>query len=249
MTQQAKWFGVSLVMHLAVATVFIFMVSSNAERTPKAIMVVLDNLVLPELPQHKKAKTPPVVATRPVASAALKELESTKPVITKQVPQPLTPQFQPANPTTERRQARDLPTVSPENPVTAHRQQKSEVVDVAPATPVMRNVQLSSSAEMVRPAPEKAQQRYLKEHFTYIRDLITKRLIYPSMARRMHWSGKVVVAFVITEDGSVHNTRVVETSGFSILDNSALETVRNAAPFPKPPVRAEIVIPISFKMM
>jgi protein TonB len=99
------------------------------------------------------------------------------------------------------------------------------------------------------PTPEKAQQRYLKEHFAYIRDLITKQLVYPTMARKMSWSGKTVVAFVINEDGTVHNIRVVETSGYPILDKSATETVRNVAPFPKPPVRAEIVVPISFKMM
>jgi len=89
----------------------------------------------------------------------------------------------------------------------------------------------------------------LKEHFTYIRDFITKQLVYPPIARRMNWSGKVVVSFTIAEDGGVHAIRVVEKSGFPILDKCALETVRKAAPFPKPPVRAEIVVPINFTMM
>ena len=100
-----------------------------------------------------------------------------------------------------------------------------------------------------RPSPEKAQQRYLKEHFLYIRDMITQRLVYPPMARKMNWSGKVVVAFTVAEDGSVHGIRVAESSGFPILDRNAMETVRNTAPFPKPPVRAEIVVPINFRMM
>jgi protein TonB len=110
-------------------------------------------------------------------------------------------------------------------------------------------VQHAAPAAGAQQSPEKAHQRYLKEHFTYIRDLITNRLVYPPMARKMNWSGKVVVAFVITEEGAVHSIRVVEKSGFRALDKSAVETVRSVAPFPKPPQRAEIVVPINFRMM
>ena len=51
-----------------------------------------------------------------------------------------------------------------------------------------------------------------------------------------------VVGVTAAEDTVVpslrFHLRVVETSGFPILDKSAAETVRNVAPFPKPPVRA-----------
>ncbi|MFH1029103.1 MAG: energy transducer TonB, partial [Pseudomonadota bacterium] len=94
----------------------------------------------------------------------------------------------------------------------------------------------------------KAQQRYLNEHFTYIRDLIVKRLTYPRIARRMGWSGRVVLAFVVAEDGSVRSIQVRESSGYSVLDNSAMETVKRVAPFPRPPVAAEIVMPVQFQL-
>jgi protein TonB len=96
---------------------------------------------------------------------------------------------------------------------------------------------------------EKSKHRYLREHFAYIRDLITKRLVYPYQARKMGWGGKVTVSFVVNEDGSVHEIKVVESSGVPLLDKSAMETVRIVAPFPKPPLRAEIVIPVMFKLM
>lgn len=95
---------------------------------------------------------------------------------------------------------------------------------------------------------EKAQQRYLNEHFTYIRDLIIKRLSYPRTARRMGWSGRVVVAFVVAEDGSVRSLHIRESSGHPVLDNSAMGTVKSAAPFPRPPVAAEIVMPVQFQL-
>jgi protein TonB len=98
-------------------------------------------------------------------------------------------------------------------------------------------------------SPEIAKNRYLKEHFAYIRDLITKNLSYPPTARRMGCEGKVVVSFVVNEDGHVSDIKVIEGSGFGILDKNAVETIKKASPFPKPPVRAELVMPIVYKIM
>lgn len=95
---------------------------------------------------------------------------------------------------------------------------------------------------------EQVKKKYFKEHFNYIRDLIIKRLEYPPVARRMEWSGKVVLAFVVSEDGGVHSVRVKESSGYAVLDNSAMDTVKRVAPFPRPPVAAEIVMPVHFRL-
>jgi protein TonB len=96
---------------------------------------------------------------------------------------------------------------------------------------------------------EKAKNRYPREDFAYIRELIMKQLVYPGVARRMNWSGKVTLSFVIGEDGSVSGIRVVESSGYPLLDRSAMDAVKNVASFPKPLASAEIVMPIQFKLM
>ncbi|MFH0787641.1 MAG: energy transducer TonB [Pseudomonadota bacterium] len=93
-----------------------------------------------------------------------------------------------------------------------------------------------------------AKNKYLKEHFTYIRDKILGHISYPSLARRMGWQGKVLVSFIITADGSVREVRVIQSSGFAILDKNALEAVKETAPFPKPPVEAQLVIPILYRL-
>ena len=246
MFQEAKWLGLSLALHLAVAVSLFMTASRNVERTPKVITVVLDSLALPELPQHKSVRATETAAVRPPLPARLPE--PARPEMTRQATQPAVPQAQPAQPALDPSRPRELPKASPEVPAVSINRPR---VDAAPATAsayVKAPVQTPATAEE-RPAAEKIQQRYLKEHFAYIRDLITKHITYPPMARRMGWSGKVVVAFIIAEDGSVHNVRVVESSGFPILDKSASETVRSAAPYPKPPVRAEIVAPVNFRMM
>lgn len=95
---------------------------------------------------------------------------------------------------------------------------------------------------------ETLQAVYLKEHFLYIRERITKNIVYPPMARRMGWHGQVRIAFVVCEDGGVRDVRVVDSSGFGMLDRDAVDTVKNVAPFPRPPVKAEIRLAISYRL-
>ncbi|MFN3395380.1 MAG: energy transducer TonB [Thermodesulfovibrionales bacterium] len=95
---------------------------------------------------------------------------------------------------------------------------------------------------------ERARERYIKEHFAYIRDIITKNISYPFMARKMGWSGRVTISFIIIEDGSVKDIKIVESSGFDILDRNAAETVKKVSPFPRPPVRAEVIVPVVYRL-
>ena len=95
---------------------------------------------------------------------------------------------------------------------------------------------------------ETLRKRYLKEHFAYIRDLILKNLTYPPQARTMGWQGALTVSFVIKVTGHVERLRVLRSSGYEILDRNVLETVRMVQPFPKPPVKAEIIIPVLYSL-
>jgi protein TonB len=99
----------------------------------------------------------------------------------------------------------------------------------------------------MRPA-EAGKTAYLQEHFVYIREQILQHLAYPSLARRMGWKGQLTVSFVIGETGRVENLRIIKSSGFKVLDDNALKTIEQILPFPKPPVRAEIVIPIEYRL-
>lgn len=89
---------------------------------------------------------------------------------------------------------------------------------------------------------------YLRKNLAYIKDLVQKNASYPRMARKMGWQGKVVVAFTILSDGSAKELRVMEGCGIEMLNNSAMEAVKKASPFPKPPVEAQVVLPIVYKL-
>jgi periplasmic protein TonB len=257
MTPLTKWCGFSCALHLAFASVVVLMVSREAQRPHKVVMVTLDFVPALDSPLPLETRdrvkavvrtAPTVTPDRPVVDRAVAHkvpgpaANSPEPSLSEPVPLP-----PPPVPSAGAAATRPAGTDQAREP----REQKQPVMG-APVSAPSANAQpartVQRAAAEQRPAAEIVQQRYLKENFTYIRDLITKQLVYPPMARRMNWSGKAMVSFIIVEDGSVHSVRVIQSSGYPLLDKSALETVRQAAPFPKPPTRAEIVVPINFKM-
>jgi TonB family protein len=93
-----------------------------------------------------------------------------------------------------------------------------------------------------------AEDKYVKVNFAYIRDLIQKDTAYPHMAKKRGLEGKVVVSFTVCADGEAQDITITESSGFEILDRNAVEAVKKASPFPKPPVKATLIIPVVYKL-
>lgn len=91
-------------------------------------------------------------------------------------------------------------------------------------------------------------QGYVDENFYYIKDLITRNLTYPVLARRMKWQGTVVVSFVVSENGEAEHIRVVAGSGHSILDKNVIAAIEQVQPFPPPPAAAEFTMPIKYSL-
>ena len=64
--------------------------------------------------------------------------------------------------------------------------------------------------------------------------------------------GVVLISFIINLDGTISNLKVVKPSPFKSLNEAALRTVRESAPFPKPPPnvykdRVEIPLTLTFE--
>jgi periplasmic protein TonB len=95
---------------------------------------------------------------------------------------------------------------------------------------------------------EQLKMRYLSEHFAYIKEIIQQNITYPERARKMGWQGKVVASFVILENGQAAGIKIAQSSGFPVLDNNVVATIKEVAPFPKPPVQAELHVPIIYRL-
>jgi len=90
---------------------------------------------------------------------------------------------------------------------------------------------------------------YLQNQFFYIRKIIAANMIYPEPAREKELEGSLLLSFVIQENGSVTEVKVVKSSGHSILDEDAVATIYKSTPFPRPPFPAQLKIPITYKLL
>jgi len=234
-----KWLGFSLALHLVALGFLAF----YATLQPKNIRPVVIDLTLADFPaaaarQPVKRESPRVAARGAVPEVRRQVLKREPAAKVKQSAVPAAEPRLPLALPADQKNVQDTDKTS--GVVTGGPERVAAGdTDPSPALPSAGNKQVSAGNES---------QRYLAEHFSYIRDLVRKHLVYPAMAQKMGWGGKSVVAFVIMENGSVDNIRLVESSGIPLLDRSALETIRRASPFPRPPVRAEIVIPVLFKL-
>ena len=79
-------------------------------------------------------------------------------------------------------------------------------------------------------------------------------IIYPQSAIDAGREGMAIVSFAIDREGRLVRARVLRSSGTAELDEAALATVRNAAPFPPPPaalpfeVIEDIEVPVRFSL-
>lgn len=89
---------------------------------------------------------------------------------------------------------------------------------------------------------------YLQGNYEYIRKHIMESLIYPAVAQKRGWRGKVLVSFVINEGGEVEDITIVTSCGHDLLDSNVISTIHKAAPFPKPPEKAQIILPIVYDL-
>jgi len=239
MRDLTNWLGLSLGVHLIVLGFLAFF----ATLQPKDIRPVVIDLSLADFPapvaRQPLKREAPRAAARVAVPDVRKQARKREP--SAKVKQPAVPAAEPRLPPTPPADQENVPEAGKAPGVVPRNSERLASGDTNPssAVPSAGNKQASAGNES---------QRYLAEHFSYIRDLVRKHLIYPAMAQKMGWGGKVVVAFIILENGSVDNIRLVESSGIPLLDRSAQETIRRASPFPRPPVKAEIVIPVLFRL-
>jgi TonB family protein len=85
--------------------------------------------------------------------------------------------------------------------------------------------------------------------FSIISKLVREHLEYPYLARRMGWEGEVLLFFRLNPTGEVEEIKVLKSSGFEVLDKSAVNAVKRASKhFPRPNQIVLIKLPIQFKL-
>ena len=240
MNYQTRAFQISFLLHMVIIALAI--IGSSFLGQYKKVMV-LDFVLLKPVPEVKKveASAPtPFIKTRQINPGI-------RSIIKKEEPPPMPEKVSRMLSVSETQPIVKLPeTHNPEN-----RSMGLEISDQVKAEKegshgIVGGTKDGSGMGNADDGKTLAKTKYLNDHFAYIRDKILGNVNYPDAARRMGWQGKVLLSFIITAEGSVRAFRVIKSSGFTILDKSAIETVRDAAPFPHPPGEAQLVIPIIY---
>ncbi|WP_345972739.1 energy transducer TonB [Sulfurimonas diazotrophicus] len=188
--------------------------------------------------------TPRPEAPKPVAPAP----KPPAPPIKKPLPPKVSPKPKPVSKPTPKPAPKPLSTPAPEplretaeNPLPAPPETPKSTPAAAPETPVTAPAPPSASAQR-----QQAAESYLGR----VRQKVQACLCYPMTARRLRLEGESRLRFIIRGDGSINALALQRSSGHRTLDEQALATIRNAAPFEAPPEgkALTIVLPVTFNL-
>ena len=81
---------------------------------------------------------------------------------------------------------------------------------------------------------------------------ILRKKEFPSRLAQAGIRGRVLVRFNLTDAGEVINILIVRSSGFAALDGLALEQIRDAVPYPRPPkelsaAQLHFIVPMTYR--
>ncbi len=101
---------------------------------------------------------------------------------------------------------------------------------------------LSASLGRSNPSPSRknniseGEKRAVHQQFTHeVRSRIAKTQYFPKRARERGWEGNPVLKFTLDKKGNLLNYVLAKSSSYPILDEAAIETLKEAAPFPEIP--------------
>ena len=176
-----------------------------------------------------------------------------------------------AKPPREQRAAPATPSPKPaavrketrERPVVA-RQTASSPVQVVPIAEAPAPIQPDPPAQVAAATPptngaeeERMQQTVrarntdadaLRKYLASLKRAIQSKLVYPTEAREAGYVGAPTIRFTLTESGSIlsGSLAVQKSSGYPVLDESAMRAALAGAPFEKPPRQMDVTLAVAF---
>jgi len=220
--------GVSLLIHLLALGVFLFLATSNTlKKPPQPLKIHIASFVTPATVQKQ-------VPILPTPTPITPPKQTPPPPVQKSTPPPPILTSKPSPSPTP------APVVS--HPAPPSPQPVQPIVQ-APAPKVIE----APKAPPPPPPPVNVEKEFLNAHLGEIRGQLLQNFKYPKMAQKLKMQGEVKVSFSLSSEGSVDNIKVVESSGFNILDEDAVALIqKTASTFPKPSKSVRITVPLSY---
>lgn len=116
---------------------------------------------------------------------------------------------------------------------------------VPPAAAAMRRAPRSAPIDRAFAEPsdsvtEQLQRESEARRASHLRSAIyaevARHFVYPALARRHGWEGRVALSLRLEGDGRLTHLRLVRSSGYPILDSNAIETLQRIGTLPRTPM-------------
>lgn len=123
-----------------------------------------------------------------------------------------------------------VPAIPP-TPTTAAAPAESPATDAGAATAIGQPAQhrgddpARAATQTTARAPSIRMETAKREILARIHNEIERHFSYPAMARRFNWEGEVRLGFHILASGRIEQVVVKQSSGYPILDDSAVDTL------------------------
>jgi len=232
----ARWtacFGLALAFHVAGAAVLLGRWSEDSDLVANAPVVMVELAAVPVSPNITPNELPP----GPQQSEAEPEPMPEKPL--EKVELPPDPKAEPL--------AVTPPPKPIEKPKENKPKQKHASLSSAPSTAEQR----AQRAAAPMPGASSRNSDAVPNWKSQLVARLERYKRYPSEAQSRGERGVAQLAFSVDRSGGVHNARIVQSSGSSILDRETLNLVARAQPLPPPPpevpgAQIPIVVPIRY---
>ena len=223
-TYETKALSISLLLHVSVVVFYFFYIHYyHVETLPsKTVIMEITTIEQPVPPQQVAEPTSP------------KPLQKIQEQVVSKAPTP--------KPIIKQKRVIKQEVTRPVEEVVA----STTVKSTQPMQPLVETTS-TSTPQTLSSAPLES---YEQTDFEIIRDKVLSALIYPSVAKRMRWTGIVQVALVIDTSGYLLSATIHQSSGKDILDNAALEAAHRLKGqlLPKPKSTSTVILPIAFKL-
>lgn len=87
-----------------------------------------------------------------------------------------------------------------------------------------------------------------------LRSAIQEHFVYPPIARKNGWQGRVYIGLTISSVGKFRDIRLVKRSSYPVLDSSAVDTLKRIGAVPTmqaflPDHGQDLVIPVNYRLI
>ncbi|WP_028951190.1 energy transducer TonB [Sulfurihydrogenibium subterraneum] len=249
--KERKVLAVSIVLSIAIhLTIFLLLYIFNLpekKEKEKIITISLENLPpVKEKPSISEEKQTIQPKPQPVKPITPKQEEKIQPKVVEKTPQV---EEKPKQETTSQE---SKPQITQDKTTVKQESSQPPQPQTPPANP--QPIDISKGHPDTFKQPEKKEEDingYLKELIRYLNQQARERDLYPPIAKRLKIEGQVIVRVTINEDGTIdeNSIKIVDPSGYNVLDKGAIEILKKLQPYKKPPKRITVEIPIVFQII